>query len=553
MPSTNKCITSLDVGHCTQARFILDFRTDEGRANAQRWYIHQGRNTRFTLLEYRKYKRGQVRHEFIVIWLNSTTLCRFDRRASDGRRGHILREEGTLAEDSAHVLSSFETEYKELLEQTEVLLSIKLPNGEDLGAILAVCEGIQTHGKASAYSLISYNCYFFSWMIVVAVARRTHDWETATLSKEGWDDILRISLTQVFPPPGLESKPTKPRTIGKRLSSIFTRSTKRTQNNIKSFTTTSNIERFQSELLSQYSASYDNIQTILQKLLLRSQVGPMLKKELVRLESYGVSSVKRSVAERRATKDTVDYAVRKLTQEDRATGGLEWNDIDLYLRSQISQASTSAADYLMVKDVSGNWALLEDGWKSGWSTPPKSKELMRVHDRILFEMHDAVLFARAVGMHAGKEDPLARKTAEEWDGIGSKAMHKWKSAWDECERLSTQHVAEVTATVMATIVERLRDIAPEQLVFGDNVKIDFLYAPVNKYKPNQQRSKARPSLQEFIRSRMQEHFEMVDRFGFGSFQELISTAEEAMCEIWVTSLDIIDCDRFRPQYTGVDR
>ncbi|QRW20242.1 hypothetical protein RhiXN_09217 [Rhizoctonia solani] len=279
----------------------------------------------------------------------------------------------------------------------------------------------------------------------------------------------------------------------------------------------------------------------------------MLKKELVRLESYGVSSVKRSVAERRATKDTVDYAVRKLTQVDRAIGGLEWNDIDLYLRSQISQASTSAADYLTEKDVSGNWALWEDGWKSGWNIPPKSKELMRVHDRILFETHDAVLFARAVGMHAGKEDPLARKTAEEWDGIGSKAMHKWKSAWDECGRFSTQYVAEVTATVMATIVEQLRDIAPEQLVFGDNVKIDLLYAPVNKYKPNQQRSKARPSLQEFIRSRMQEHFEMVDRFGFGSFQELISTAEEAMCEIWVTSLDIIDCDRFRPQYTGVDR
>ncbi|KAF8755050.1 hypothetical protein RHS01_05624 [Rhizoctonia solani] len=401
MPSTNKCITSLDVGHCTQARFILDFRTDEGRANAQRWYIHQGRNTRFTLLEYRKYKRGQVRHEFIVIWLNSTTLCRFDRRASDGRRGHILREEGTLAEDSAHVLSSFETEYKELLEQTEVLLSIKLPNGEDLGAILAVCEGIQTHGKASAYSLISYNCYFFSWMIVVAVARRTHDWETATLSKEGWDDILRISLTQVFPPPGLESKPTKPRTIGKRLSSIFTRSTKRTQNNIKSFTTTSNIERFQSELLSQYSASYDNIQTILQKTLAAF-----------------------SIAERRATKDTVDYAVRKLTQEDRATGGLEWNDIDLYLRSQISQASTSAADCLTGKDVSGNWALLEDVWKSGWSTPPKSKELMRGSRNACW-----------------KEDPLARKTAEEWDGIGAKAMHKWKSAWTNVRGLvlSTLH------------------------------------------------------------------------------------------------------------------
>ncbi|CAE6415530.1 unnamed protein product [Rhizoctonia solani] len=541
VPSTNKLITSMDLGHCTQARFLLDFRSDEGRANVKSWYAYQGRNTRFTLLEYRKYKRGQVKHEFIVVWLNSTTLCRFDRRASDGKRGHILREEGAPAEDSAHVLSSFETEYRELLDQTDVLLSIKLPDGEDLGVILAVCEGIQTHTRASAYNLMSYNCYFVSWMIVAAVARRTYSWEIVTLSKEGWDDILRTSLTQVFPPPGLETKPARPRTIGKKLSGIFTRPGKRSQNNIKSLTKSSNIEKFQDELLSQYSDSYHVIQRTLQKLLLRSQVGPTLKKELARLESHGVSSVKSAVAKRRALKDSIEYAIRKLAQENRETGGLEWHDVDLYLRSQLSEASASAASSLTEKGIPSGRASWEDAWKSGWNTPPQSKELMRVHDRIRFETHDAVLFARAVGIPPGKEDPLARKAAEEWEGIGSKAMHKWKDAWDECERLGTQYAAEVTVAVMAKVMERLRDIAPEQLVFGDNVK----------HKPNQPWPKCQPSLQDFIRSRMQEHFEMVDRFGFGSSQELIATAEEVMCEIWVTSLDIIHSDLFQPRYISI--
>ncbi|KAG8691486.1 hypothetical protein FRC11_002959 [Ceratobasidium sp. 423] len=150
-PSTNKLIISLNLSRCTQPRLLLDFRPDEGRANVQKWYEGQGRNTRFTLLEYRRDERGQVKHEFVVAWLNSTTLCWFDRRARNGKRGHVLKDERAPAEDSAHVLSSFEIGSRELLEQTEVLLGIKLPGGEDLGAILAVCAAIQMHAKAPAY------------------------------------------------------------------------------------------------------------------------------------------------------------------------------------------------------------------------------------------------------------------------------------------------------------------------------------------------------------------------------------------------------------------
>ena len=62
-----------------------------------------------------------------------------------------------------------------------------------------------------------------------------------------------------------------------------------------------------------------------------------------------------------------------------------------------------------------------------------------------------------------------------------------------------------------------------------------------------------PSLQEFLRSRMHDHFDMVDKFGFGSFEELITTAEEGMCEIWVAVLGIIESDRYRALYAGAGR
>ncbi|CAE6412154.1 unnamed protein product [Rhizoctonia solani] len=121
-----------------------------------------------------------------------------------------------------------------------------------------------------------------------------------------------------------------------------------------------------------------------------------------------------------------------------------------------------------------------------------------------------------------------------WDTMGHNALQQWKTTWDECDKLSAQYGTVITTTMMATISERLADVAPEQITFGDPLK----HGEGLEQSEN-------PSLQDFIRSRMQEHFEMVDKYGFGSFQELVTTAEEAMCEIWVASLDIIESNRYQ--------
>ncbi|KDN48236.1 hypothetical protein RSAG8_02828, partial [Rhizoctonia solani AG-8 WAC10335] len=120
-----------------------------------------------------------------------------------------------------------------------------------------------------------------------------------------------------------------------------------------------------------------------------------------------------------------------------------------------------------------------------------------------------------------------------WETMGHKALQQWKSVWDEYDKLSAQYSTVITPTLMAMVLDRLDDIGPEQLTFG-SLGDGKGYQPENP-----------PSLQDFIRGRMQEHFEMVDKYGFGSFQELITTAEEAMCEIWVASLDIIESDRYQ--------
>ncbi|KAG8690370.1 hypothetical protein FRC11_012056 [Ceratobasidium sp. 423] len=601
-PSANKLITSLDLSRCTQPRFILDFRSAEGRADVQGWYNRQGRTNRFTLLEYRKDKVGQFKHEFIVVWLNSTTLCRFDRRARDGERGYVLRDEGAPAEDSAHILSSFETEYQELLEQTEVLMSVKLLGGEDLGVILAVCEGIQSHSRAATYNLMRYNCYFFSWMIATAVARRTYNWESNVLSKEGWDKILQDSLASIFPAPI-----TDPRRDEPVLPAILPRQTslklwfKRTITKLRTRflhnanpepsepPNRSDLEDYQEALRSGYSDSHNIIERTLSKLLLRSQLGPALRRELGCIEKSSFFAAKCTIAENKVRKAVLqrDTFPPILYLDFLASGRRTITPhINRYRYSQLKLAAKAAVEMLSANDNS--W---ERAWQDAWtSTPPNDQQYewlerehtcIRIHilppsplqllHKWLPSAMDAFAKKKAILKPArsrtnvitplppffqdddrdndsySPKQPyktprigieMGNAAIQAWETMGHKALYQWKSAWNECDKLSAQYGTVITTTVMATILERLGDVPPEQLTFGSTLKrredLDGLEDP--------------PSLQDFIRSRMQGHFEMVDRFGFGSFEELVTTAEEVMCEIWVASLDIVESDRYRPQY-----
>ncbi|CAE7230168.1 unnamed protein product [Rhizoctonia solani] len=506
-PSSNKLITAAKSSHYTQSRFIMDFRTNEGREKAQAWYNYQGAKTRFTRLEYRKVKHGQIKHEFIVVHLSNTTICRFDRRPQDKERGSAFLDEGAPAEDSAHVLSSFETEYGDLTRETEVLLTISLPHGEDLGFILTICEAIQTHGEAVAYNLMRYNCYFFSWMIVAAVARRTYDWETVVLSKAGWDDILQTSFGHVFSAKNIRSPA---RGVGMR--ERFDRTVKRlglyraSPVSIGSFE--AHIETFRNALLITYSNLHGNLQQMLQTLLLRSQLGSALRKELNLMEPSGFLSAKLAV-----TLNQVELPCPRRFNVIPCRGLCSCSKP----RKVLTDASRAAAEILSAPKYpggSGTNNAREEPWRDAWRDAWRA-----VYDNREYPRYASQFFSK------------------EWAETNmDPAMKQWKNAWDEAGALSAQYTTTITQTIATTMMAQLTDVDPEQLMFGDNAH--------NQYRKCFSSSEGPPSLQEFIRSRMQDHFEMVDRFGFGSFQELITTAEEAMCDIWVASLDTIALNRY---------
>ncbi|KEP45225.1 hypothetical protein V565_300270, partial [Rhizoctonia solani 123E] len=147
-----------------QLPIVIDFQSDKGKEEIRNWYRKQPA-TGFTHIEHRKETTGRFRHEFVVFRLNNSTICRFDRRAREDMRGHALKDEGTESEDSAHVITEADTESRACLSKSEVLMSAPIDGECDLEFILAVCCGIQSHREAKSYSLLHYNCYFFSWTL----------------------------------------------------------------------------------------------------------------------------------------------------------------------------------------------------------------------------------------------------------------------------------------------------------------------------------------------------------------------------------------------------
>ncbi|CAE7051355.1 unnamed protein product [Rhizoctonia solani] len=178
-----------------QLPIVLDFRSDRGERDIRQWCRKQP-TTRFTHIEYRKDTNGHFKHEFVVARLDNSTVCRFDRRAREDARGHALKDEGTASEDSAHVITLADTESKARLDESEVLMSIELEQKQNFEFLLAVCHAIQLHPRAKSYSLLQYNCYFFSWTLFITTTRRAFSWTLKPAPEVDWrvfaDDLIRL-------------------------------------------------------------------------------------------------------------------------------------------------------------------------------------------------------------------------------------------------------------------------------------------------------------------------------------------------------------------------
>ncbi|CAE6521292.1 unnamed protein product [Rhizoctonia solani] len=190
--SANKIIGS-SMGH-SQLPHRISYPDGWRTGPTEAWYKSQP-STKFTQLQYRKERQKPWEHEYIVVELENGTVCRFDRRARAETLADAFTSEGLGAEDTAHVIDKHDKEhYSAIADNSDLVLCMHFPDGQDILSILGICHGIQQNRETECYSLIRYNCYFFSWMIVVALARRTVDWALLGSDDKLWDELVNTTM-----------------------------------------------------------------------------------------------------------------------------------------------------------------------------------------------------------------------------------------------------------------------------------------------------------------------------------------------------------------------
>ncbi|KAG8694539.1 hypothetical protein FRC09_009781, partial [Ceratobasidium sp. 395] len=118
--------------------------------------------------------RDAVPHRFVVAYMQDGSVLRFDRRPKNPNLFVIatqtaIEEEATRAADEACVVNRAELLEIELTSHWEI--DLHLPENIDVLLILSACFAIAQDKKTRNYALREYNCYFFSWTIVMIVTR----------------------------------------------------------------------------------------------------------------------------------------------------------------------------------------------------------------------------------------------------------------------------------------------------------------------------------------------------------------------------------------------
>lgn len=478
----------------------------------QKWYDDQP-SKRFTHLQYRKEREAPFYHEFIVAELDNGTVCRFDRRGDVQTRANAFTLDGITAEDTAHVISMSEKHYTDINTKSDQLLRIHFPKGQDLLTILAICYGVQKDESASAYTLTKYNCYFLSWTIITATARRTVDW--ALLGKETtrWEDLVKTTI---------EGLSTDSSTMGRLKASV------RSAISIarKSDTSNADIVPFigSSYLISTLRQALVNTRQDIQKslgdLILRSRVDPAIR-SISKLSSQAAAQeAARSHAGQAARDAAMEAVIESMWRNilSSENGGQLWEDQCKATESCVWQAANAAAgadaDPEPEPETTGEEATGPKNWEVAWDA------------------------AWAESWNSSSSNGRARSNSTSGDdsskdGISSRARAAWRKAWNEALEANKQYVDLVSDGVANYVNKNLPESMPEVLKIDTSVpsKIRAVMQSSGTVQTNSQ-------LQVYIENRIGEHCQRLANMGM--VQHLASRAEieDTMGRVWMSTASL---------------
>ncbi|KAG9076917.1 hypothetical protein FS749_011235 [Ceratobasidium sp. UAMH 11750] len=197
VPSGNSCLGSSS-NKRVQGPHKIGYPNGWRTGNTEKWYTYQS-TTKFTHLDYRKERELPFRHEYIVAELDDHSVCRFDRRGDVATRAGAFTLEGMMADDTAHVIQRYESHYRDIYNNSDRVLRIHFPEGQDLITILGICYGVQELEDTRKYTLTRYNCYFLSWTIITIAARHIVDWRLLAKDTDKWGALARVAVEGLHP------------------------------------------------------------------------------------------------------------------------------------------------------------------------------------------------------------------------------------------------------------------------------------------------------------------------------------------------------------------
>jgi hypothetical protein len=356
-------------------------------------------------------------------------------------------EEGTASEDTAPVLQSSQADFQAVEKNSDLLLSIDFPEGEDLSLILAICYGFKKNHKANNYSLFQFNCYFFSWTVVSIAARRAAHWGKIAASKEQWLAVVQVSLNAITTDSPKRERSKRPESrfpSRRRIKDMITRKRKTfipdqvpddlaPVNELR--------EALQSPLADiRYAAG-----NVLRNLLLRSQLGPVLTTLMRQQVQAALFEAKITAAERKATLIAMSEVSAGYSKPDEPTkyGELSWSDHCDVAWAVAKEASFAAALAASDKDTQMN-AAWGDAWDTAWQ-----------------EHWDGRIPANG---NTPSTNTLGSTASR-------RAKRAWREEWDTISELGSQRASEMVEAATECLLAHLPDLDTTRLRIGEHASV----------------------------------------------------------------------------------
>ncbi|EUC60875.1 hypothetical protein RSOL_372700, partial [Rhizoctonia solani AG-3 Rhs1AP] len=494
--SLNK-LSGLSSNDRSQEPHIINFTADGNgwrKGATEKWYKSQP-STKFKYLEYRKEKVSPFYHEYIVVHLENETVCRFDRRGDVNNRANVFVGEPIPSEDTAHVIAKRDKDLYPIIERdSELLLHMRFPKGQDILTILGICYGIQSTKATQYYSLTGYNCYFFSWTVIIATARCTVDWATLAQEDQLWEALVGSVMN------GLSQDQTSLGPFAVPKSTITTRLGMKGKTDLSIPTHFVSSVYLCNTFRNVLVQARGQIRKSLAELILCSTVDKAMHEILKTSAHRAGSQAVRIYATQAASDVAMEVIIEALWRDiiSNNAGNELWKAKCELAKSCVEAASSAiagAGGYRIIGTPSETPAIATS-LQSGLSSPTTYETEIPTPSVKWATAWDKAWEKRWTKSHKKGSDDDALSTS-----ISDRAKADWIKAWDDVCKANEQYVHLISRGVAEYVTKNLPEALPEVLQYG--TETNAIKNMVKGLIPTKFEGYSHAQLQNWVKARIQ--------------------------------------------------